>query len=396
MKLISATTQKTLLEMIQDVDRYMTVPGFTSTGKIIEKGKYDDAIKSFTDAYSETDLSERLYEVAPYVYRDWNNLYIQGSYVGLNEVNADTVKRLFTDEGIPADLVKVEETDNFTVVEVNQNKVEERITQMPELTDEQRKEYHEKQNELRDQYNQNIQAEFEAMFDSPKELEDVVTRIGNTTPNFSLANRLALAHQGIYDSLMTREGWKKLGFSPKGESVVTNVSVISGDFIGNDNQKHANYKQKAVYGTTSFPKPTIASMAFDAHRKAYGLTGYGSQVRSAAYKTTIHSMKKDHPEIEQRAAEFQVASYLVRKDNKLLPHNAQFKLDEKTDLNVKTDEEKRAFINNVSNLYRDIDNKAKQVAFAKSQELAKERANSTEVQEQKALLEQQDGGLTLN
>lgn len=390
MKLISSETQKLIILMCADIDRFMTIPVFTSIGKISHKGKYEEIVISLKNIDNKVDLSEYIFSICPFIYKDWTELFIEGNYVGLHEAPAETVKQLISIEGTPKETIEVKETDNL-----NKNN-DGRVYVMPELTEKQKAAYRDKQKELQEQYYQNIQAEFETMFDSPKELELAITKIGRTSPNFSLTNRIALAHQGIYDSLMTRDGWKKLGFAPKGETALTSVSIINGDFIGSEGKQYPSFKQKAVYGTEAFASPASASMAFDEYRKKSSLTGYNPTIRKESYMRAVHSLKKDNPDMVARTVEFQVASYLLRKDNKILRHNTQFRLDKDTQIHIRNDKDRRNFIDNVSNMYRKIDTKVRQVAFARSQQLAKELAYSTEIYNTKGLTDKEDEGFTLN
>ncbi len=170
----------------------------------------------------------------------------------------------------------------------------------------------------------------------------------------------------------------------------------NGDYVGSDGKKRPSFKQKAVYGTQSMENPAIASMAFDEHRKNKILTGYTSKVRSSAFQAAAKFAKRDLPKDEKTPAEYQIASYLYRKDNRLLKHDAEFHLSEGTEISIQDSSKQHEFINRVTNYYHDLDEKARQVAFAKTQELAKEAAKTPEAQRRKQELDKEDTGLTLS
>ena len=381
MELIDVTTQETIISMINDVNRVQKVSAFRRNGQLFYKGKYEDALYLIADSFDESELTERLKNVLPNVFKDWHrNFLIYGH--SFNTTRQD-VDNLFNSQGIPnqilitSEIKKIDEELNTA----NEIKTEKRSRYMSELTKEQKEQYVANQKRLKQEYQSNVASQLNTMFKSKENLETAISNISKTSSNFSLTNRMALANQKITDNLLTREAWNKMGFYPKGANVTTHVSVPSGTYQDSNGNTHQAFKQQAVYGTQKFEHPKVAAMAFEKRTTVNGLLKYPHQIRSHSFNIAAKSLN-EKGRINKNSPETEIAKYLYRKDNKLI--QADKNLELKTDIKLpENDHERRKFIAKVSEQYRVIDSKTRSIAFEKDQELAKENENSQELQDQK-------------
>lgn len=262
---------------------------------------------------------------------------------------------------------------------------------MPELTQEQKDQYVKDQQRLRDEYKKSIDSELELMTKGKEEYEKAVNDIAETSKNVSLTNRLHLAQDGkTGDKVLTRQGWNKLGFYPKGEKATAYISSPNGTFTDEQGQERPSFKQQAVYSQSAFDNSKGAEMAFEERFNKNGLGQYDSTIKNEAYQSAIHKLNKDRESPDEKSLEVETAKYLYRRDNGLIKHDKRFELSEGIEVPSDPKEMKKA-VSEVSKHYREIEENAQKVAFAKEQERAKEK-DTPEAQIER----EKDEGLTLS